>query len=92
MGNKPLYLTLLKRWFDLIKSGQKTREYREIKPYWTKRLVNREYSCIIFRNGYNKNSPTMSVEYLGYDIENINGISVYSLRLGKILEPCLRKG
>jgi hypothetical protein len=35
---KILYLTLKKKWFDLIKSGEKKIEYREIKPYWTKRL------------------------------------------------------
>ena len=36
---KILHLTLKKKWFDLIKSGKKTIEYREIKDYWKKRLV-----------------------------------------------------
>ncbi len=36
---KILHLTLKKKWFDLIKSGEKTTEYREIKDYWKKRLV-----------------------------------------------------
>lgn len=35
-----LKLTLKKKWFDLIKSGEKTEEYREIKPYWANRLTN----------------------------------------------------
>lgn len=39
MSEKILYLTLKKKWFDLIKSGQKTSEFREIKPYWIKRLT-----------------------------------------------------
>ena len=34
-----LVLTLKKEWFDLIKSGEKKIEYREIKPYWVRRLV-----------------------------------------------------
>lgn len=34
-----LTLTLKKKWFDMIKSGVKTEEYREIKPFWTKRLM-----------------------------------------------------
>jgi len=34
-----LHLTLKKKWFDLIKSGEKTTEYRDIKDYWKKRLV-----------------------------------------------------
>lgn len=32
-------LTLHKKWFDLILSGEKTEEYREIKPYWVRRLI-----------------------------------------------------
>ncbi len=34
-----LTLTLKKCWFDMILSGEKTDEYREIKWYWIKRLV-----------------------------------------------------
>lgn len=36
---KILYLTLKKQWYDLIDSNVKTEEYREIKPYWIKRLT-----------------------------------------------------
>ena len=28
-----LHLTLKKQWFDMILSGEKTEEYRDIKPY-----------------------------------------------------------
>lgn len=35
-----LNLTLKKQWFDLIKSGQKVEEYREIKTYWVRRLFD----------------------------------------------------
>ena len=34
-----LKLTVKKEWFDLIKSGEKTEEYREIKEYWEFRLI-----------------------------------------------------
>jgi len=37
---KILQITLVKKWFDLTDSGEKSEEYREIKPYWIKRLVN----------------------------------------------------
>lgn len=47
-----LHLTLKKKWFDLILSGKKTEEYREIKPYWEKRLMGKTYDKVIFRNGY----------------------------------------
>ena len=37
---KILHLTLKRKWFDLIASGEKKEEYREIKPYWVARLVD----------------------------------------------------
>lgn len=36
---KVLTLTVSKQWFDIIADGEKTEEYREIKPYWIKRLT-----------------------------------------------------
>lgn len=38
--SKILYLPLKKEWYEMIECGIKTEEYREIKPYWEKRLVN----------------------------------------------------
>lgn len=35
---KTLTLPLKRKWFDMIKSGEKKEEYREITPYWTSRL------------------------------------------------------
>lgn len=40
MNNKTLYLPLKKEWYNLIERRVKTEEYREIKPYWIKRLVD----------------------------------------------------
>lgn len=37
-----LNLVVSKQWFDMIVSGEKTEEYREIKPYWASRLVNQQ--------------------------------------------------
>lgn len=31
---KTLDLVLKRKWYDMIASGEKTEEYREIKPYW----------------------------------------------------------
>lgn len=36
---KTLHLTLKKKWFDMIASGEKEEEYREIKAYWATRLL-----------------------------------------------------
>ena len=35
-----MLLPIKKKWFDMILSGEKKEEYREIKPYYTKRLQN----------------------------------------------------
>jgi len=37
---KILHLTLKKKWFDMIVSGEKKEEYREKKTYWCRRLVD----------------------------------------------------
>lgn len=39
---KVLKLTINKEWFDMIVSGEKNEEYREIKKYWVSRLVNQQ--------------------------------------------------
>ena len=51
MEKKVLTLTVSKEWFDMIVAGEKTEEYREIKPYWVARL---------FQN----NSNIIDVQYL----------------------------
>ena len=72
---KTLNLTIKKQWFDMIASGEKKEEYREIKDYWTRRLENpplapfvmnlKKFDRVLFRNGYGKNAPTLIVECLG---------------------------
>lgn len=37
-----LHLPLKAEWYNLIESGTKTEEYREIKPFWIKRLCTKE--------------------------------------------------
>lgn len=36
---KVLDLVLKGKWYDMIASGEKREEYREIKPYWIKRII-----------------------------------------------------
>ena len=40
-----LQLSLKKQWFEMTKSGVKTEDYREITPYWVKRLTQIEGEC-----------------------------------------------
>ena len=68
---KVLHRNLKKKWFDMILSGEKKQEYRDLKPYWKKRLLYsfhllyREFDVIIFKNGYKKDAPTMTVKCKG---------------------------
>lgn len=41
LTDKILHLTLKKQWFDMIKSGEKKEEYRELKKYWGSRFLQR---------------------------------------------------
>lgn len=66
-----LTLPIKKQWFDMIDSGEKKEEYREITPYYLTRFENAgmihlfmptdETADIILRNGYGKNRPQMKV-------------------------------
>lgn len=39
-----LVFPLKKQWYEKIKSGEKTVEYREVKPYWTKRFIKHGFT------------------------------------------------
>ena len=79
---KVLHLNLYRKYFDQILKKEKTIEYRNITPYWSKRLEGRHYDVIKFRNGYRKDAPEMVVEYKGMYISD----SEYAIVLGNILE------
>lgn len=53
-----LHLHVKTEYFNAIKSGEKTREYRLAKPYWEKRLEVPflEYSGVIIYNAYKPGS------------------------------------
>ena len=88
---KPLFLTIKKEFFDMIKAGEKKEEYRSIKQYYYDRFKSSPQT-VIFQNGYSPNSPRIEVE-----IKNIYegkakpkwaaGYSgeCYVIKLGKIL-------
>jgi len=81
-----LHLTIKKKWFDQIKTGEKVREFRKIKPYWTARIKGKQFDEIHFRNGYRPDSPLMRVEWHGTGKMMLEGGQHYVLHLGKILE------
>jgi hypothetical protein len=87
-----LHLTLKKKWFDMIASGEKKEEYRDIKPYWEVRLRARKYDTITFRNGYAKDAPTITVKLtgmtrgIGYEEWGAPKRTVFILHLGRVVK------
>jgi hypothetical protein len=47
-----LTLSLKGIYFDAIRDGSKTEEYRLVTPYWRKRLDGRIYRRIVLTKGY----------------------------------------
>lgn len=83
---KILHLTLMKKWFDEILAGTKKIEYRDIKPYWTKRLLDennkpKKYDIIYFKNGYSKDCRKMKVQFKGLKIRER-----YEISLGDVIK------
>ena len=75
---KILHLILKKRWYDMIASGEKTEEYREIKPYWSNRLF-KGYTHVCFHLGYT--AKTMLFPIIG--IEEGTGKEEWGAEKGK---------
>lgn len=66
-GEEVLTLPIKKKWYDMILSGEKKEEYRDITPFYTVRLKNlcqgnitdnTVQRTICFRNGYSHDSPS----------------------------------
>lgn len=96
---KVLHLTLKKKWFDMIASGEKKEEYREVKEYWERRLQLKSffepcYTHVYFRNGYSKNAPSMTLSIEpSIDIREGNeewgaeaGKKYFVIKLGEIVK------
>ncbi|MHA4987022.1 ASCH domain-containing protein [Cetobacterium somerae] len=91
---KILTLNLKREYFEQIKSGIKTEEYRLCTPYWQKRLEGKTFDKIIIKLGYPKNSEvekTMKFPWKGYKKRKIthkhfgsDPVSVYAIKLTNI--------
>lgn len=70
-----LTLPIKKKWYDMIISGEKKEEYRELTQYYKSRFKNifdmytysfiptgQDVKEIIFRNGYSGSSPSCVAE------------------------------
>lgn len=72
-----LTLPIKKIWFDMIVSGEKKEEYREITRYWKRRLLNTCFPVvepgtrifqIAIQNGYSENAPKAILNVSGIDV------------------------
>lgn len=93
-----LHLNLKKQWFDAIKSGQKTEEYRLRNDYWKNRLIEKsngdlvpEFDRVCIKCGYPAKSDLnriMVFECKGIIEQCIShpefgyGVQVYAIKLG----------
>ena len=61
-----LTLPIKKKWFDMIASGEKKEEYREVTPYYDSRFKRYEGQqiTVCFRNGYRADSPKIYCEVI----------------------------
>lgn len=60
-----IVLPIKKQWFDMIASGQKKEEYRNITPRYCSMFYNavdenNTFVCVL-RNGYSASSPSLTV-------------------------------
>lgn len=53
-----LRLAVKREYFEQIKSGVKTEEYRLVNDYWIKRLEGKSYRTITITLGYPSNQDT----------------------------------
>ena len=71
-------LTIKRRWFDMIASGEKREEYRELDNMQVAKAVARTYlepkvdGVMVLRNGYRMDSQALAVRVLSIDLCMMN--------------------
>ncbi|HCB1065401.1 TPA: ASCH domain-containing protein [Klebsiella variicola subsp. variicola] len=69
-----LQLAVNGEYFDAMKRGEKTEEYRLVNPYWERRIFGREYDRLIITRGYPKRDDLdrrIDIPYEGFEIKTI---------------------
>ena len=100
--NKTLHLVLKRKWWDMIASGEKKEEDREICGDWIKRLIEGEYQGsdklnrykpfknVCFHLGYTNTTMTFRIVRIrmGYGLPQWGGVNerVFIIILGERIE------
>lgn len=69
-----LQLAVKGEYFDAMKRGEKTEEYRLVNPYWGRRIFGRDYDRLIITRGYPKRDDhdrRIDIPYDGFEIKTI---------------------
>lgn len=65
------HLVLKGKWFDMIKSGKKREEYRELTPYWLFMIPYWSiFDTIVFHKGYSNETIQYKITDLNIDYGN----------------------
>lgn len=88
---RTLHLALRAEYFNAIKAGQKTEEYRLVSEHWFQRLAGRTFDQIVLTLGYPKRddeSRRMVFPWNGYEMKEITHkhfgdkpVLVYAIKL-----------
>lgn len=69
-----LQLAVKGEYFDAMKRGEKTEEFRLVNPYWGRRIFGRDYDRLIITRAYPKKDDTsrrIDIPYDGFEIKTI---------------------
>ena len=86
-----LHLTLKKSAFDVMITGEKTKEFRKPSKWIISRLVDnngnpKTYDNVKFVNGYGHDKPTFLADYKGFRIAEQETYIKYSNGLTVVVE------
>ena len=96
---KTLYLTVSKKPFEVMVTGEKPKEFRKPTKWIHSRLWQKkgevdfefyepkEYDVVKITNGYIKNSPYFIAEFKGFIETGLHSTYLYSNGLKVITEP-----
>ncbi|WP_447717067.1 ASCH domain-containing protein [Pluralibacter gergoviae] len=69
-----LQLAVNGEYFDAMKRGEKTEEYRLVNSYWGRRIFGHDYDRLIITRGYPRaddHDRRIDVPYDGFEIKTI---------------------
>ena len=88
---KTLTLPLKREYFEAIKDGSKTEEYRLYTAYWGTRLIGKDFDQIVLTLGYPKKDdhgrrlvrPWRGFEVKGitHELFGVNPVKVFAIKV-----------